>query len=173
MSRQPFIIAEMAIILWWINLGLGKHAATVPPENLAKSGKIIFMAAFFYDCAISLPKFSALFFYRRIFSNTNKWFAATLWAVGAMNAGWLISALISTVFQCDPVYAVWSETPVPDAKCFEQQPWFLGTAIPSMIIDLFILILPLPMLWGLQATASRRLMVGFVFLCGYRYDLSP
>lgn len=84
-----------------------------------------------------------------------------------MNAGWLLSAWLSTVFQCTPVNAAW-ET-VPGSTCISQWGWFLGTAIPSMIIDFFILMIPLPMLWGLQTTVSRRILVGLVFLCGYWY----
>jgi hypothetical protein len=164
---QPFIIAEMALIYWWIDLGLGKHAATVPPEDLAQAPKIIFVAAFLYDCNISLPKFAALFFYRRIFGYVSRWLSIALWVVGAMNAGWLLSALLSTVFQCQPVNAAWQA--VEGAECISQWGWFLGTAIPSMIIDFFILVLPLPLLWGLRAPASRRLMVVLVFLCGYWY----
>ncbi|KAI0021211.1 hypothetical protein F4780DRAFT_292841 [Xylariomycetidae sp. FL0641] len=161
----PFIVSETALIFWWISLGLGKHAATVPPEDLAQGPKVIFIAAFLYDCSISIPKFSALFFYRRIFATTSKWFTIALWTVGAMNAGWLLSALISTVFQCTPINAAW-ET-VPGSTCISQWGWFFGTAIPSMIIDAFILLLPMPLLWGLQAPVSRRIIVGSIFLCGY------
>ncbi|KAK6208474.1 putative secondary metabolism biosynthetic enzyme [Pestalotiopsis sp. IQ-011] len=161
----PFIIAETGLIFWWIKLGLGKHAATTSPEDLAKGPKIIFIAAFLYDSNISLPKFSALFFYRRIFQRTNIWFTAALWTVSIMNAGWLLSAWLSTVFQCTPVNAAW-ET-VPGSTCISQWGWFFGTAIPSMIIDLCILILPLPLLWGLRASPARRFLVGVVFLCGY------
>ncbi|CAJ2512712.1 Uu.00g008310.m01.CDS01 [Anthostomella pinea] len=164
-DSEPFIIAETALIFWWIDLGLGKHAITVPPADLAEGPKIIFIAAFLYDCNIALPKFSALFFYRRIFERTSRWLTVTLWTVAAMNAGWLFSAWISTIFQCTPVNAAW-ET-VPESTCISQWTWFLGTAIPSIVIDFLILIIPLPMLWGLQASASRRIMVGAVFICGY------
>ncbi|KAI1142337.1 hypothetical protein F5Y05DRAFT_370569 [Hypoxylon sp. FL0543] len=161
----PFIIAENGLIFWWIPLGLGKHAATVPEADLATGHKLIFIAAFLYDCNITLPKFSVLFFYNRIFERTSKWFTAALWIIGALNAGWLISGLISTIFQCTPVNAAWEA--VPGSKCISQWSWFFGTAIPSMIIDLFILLLPLRPLWRLQAPISRRAVVGVVFICGY------
>ncbi|KAK8030029.1 hypothetical protein PG993_011320, partial [Apiospora rasikravindrae] len=161
----PFIIALNGVIIWWIDLGLGKHAATAPEENLAKVPKIIFVGAFLYDCGISLPKFSVLFFYRRIFETTSWWLTIALWTVGAMNAGWLVSALVSTIFQCSPINAAW-ET-VPGSTCIPQWDWFLGTALPSMIIDLCILIIPMPILLRLQAPLARRVKVGVLFLCGY------
>lgn len=166
---QPPVVAttisETALIFWWIDLGLGKHQATVEPADLAMGPKIIFIATFFYDCNISLPKFSALFFYNRIFGRTNKWFTIALWTVGTLNTGWLLSSLVSTIFQCTPINAAWEV--VPGSTCIAQWSWFFGTAIPSMIIDFLILIMPLPILWGLKAPISRRIMVGTIFLCGY------
>ena len=40
-----------------------------------------------------------------------------------------------------------------------------------MLIDLCILVLPLPMLWGLQAGRGKKLLVMGVFVCGYWYVL--
>jgi hypothetical protein len=146
---------------------LGKHAATVPKEHLLEGPKIIFVAAFFYDAAITFPKFSVLFFYHRIFQRNFDWFYYALWTVGSMNAAWLISAWISTIFQCVPVQAAWNPAFQKGARCFDQRIWFLGTAIPSMIIDFLILIMPLPLLWNLQASWRRRVMVSAIFVCGY------
>ncbi|TGJ85287.1 hypothetical protein E0Z10_g3505 [Xylaria hypoxylon] len=160
-----FIISETALILWWIDVGLGRHAAAVSPEDLAKGPKIIFIATFFYDLNISLPKFSALFFYHRIFKRTKAWFSTALWIIGAANAGWLLSAFISTLLQCIPINAVWES--VPGAKCFPQWSWFLGTAIPSVLIDFLILVTPLPIIWGLQMAPFRRFSIVVVFLFGY------
>lgn len=84
-----------------------------------------------------------------------------------MNAAWLIAAWFSTIFQCIPVEAAWMT--IKGSHCFSQTQWFLGTAIPSMIIDACILIMPLPMLWGLKASKSRRALVTGIFICGYRY----
>ena len=36
-----------------------------------------------------------------------------------------------------------------------------------MIIDLCILVMPLPMLWGLQTSRNRKLLTTGIFVCGY------
>lgn len=158
---------ESGLIFWWIHLGLGQHANTLPAEHLLAGPKIIFIAAFFYNAAITLPKFSVLFFYYRIFESTSTWLFCGLWVIGGMNAAWLVSAWISTIFQCVPVRAAWDPAFQEGSRCFDQRTWFLGTAIPSMIIDFLILILPLPRLWKLKATWRKRLMVACIFVCGY------
>lgn len=167
MPQQPFIIVETSLIYWWISLGLGRHASTVSPEDLLQGPRIIFAAAFFYDASIVLPKFSALFFYYRIFEKTSRWFYVALLVVGTLNAGWFVAGCLSTLFQCVPIEKAWSI--VGGGHCFSQWAWFLGTAIPSTLIDLCILLMPLPMLWRLQVSKTRKVMIIGVFLCGYRY----
>lgn len=170
-SQQPFIIAETSLIYWWISLGLGRHASTLPPDDVLQGPKIIFVAAFFYDACIVLPKFSVLFFYYRIFEKTSHWFYVALRVVGTLNAAWFVGGCLSTLFQCVPVEKAWS--PIDRGHCFSQPTWFLGTAISSTIIDLCILLMPLPMLWRLQASKARKLLLTGVFLCGYRYGELP
>ncbi|MCJ1225694.1 hypothetical protein MMC12_002343 [Toensbergia leucococca] len=161
----PFIISECALIYWWISIGLGRHASTLSRAELSQGAKIIFADAFLYDACISLPKFSALFFYYRIFRKTNRQFYYALLVVGSMNAAWLIAAWISTIFQCVPVRKAW-ET-VEGGHCIAQWSWFLGTAIPSLVIDFCILVMPMPILWRLQMNTSRKVWIMGVFLCGY------
>ena len=84
-----------------------------------------------------------------------------------MNAAWLIAAWISTIFQCVPVRKAW-ET-VEGGHCIAQWSWFLGTAIPSLVIDFCILVMPMPILWRLQMNTSRKVWIMGVFLCGYWY----
>lgn len=164
-TLQPFVWSENALIFWWISLGLGKHAADLPSTNVDQSPKIIFAAAFLYDACISLPKFSALLFYHRIFQKTNKWFHWALWVVGSLNAAWLLSAWLSDLLQCTPIEKAWKSS--IDGHCIPQWNWFLGTALTSMIIDVIILLMPLPMLWRLHMSKLRKLMITGVFICGY------
>ena len=158
-------MAEFGLIYWWISLGLGRHASTLPTKNLLEALKIVFAAAFLYDASISLPKLSAICFYYRIFRKTNCWFYTALHVLGGMTVAWLVAAWLSTIFQCTPVKKAWS--PLEEDHCFNQWRSFLGTAIPSTVIDFCILIMPLPLLWSIHASQSRRLLITGIFLCGY------
>ncbi|KAF2969951.1 hypothetical protein GQX73_g3598 [Xylaria multiplex] len=144
----PFSISASAFLLWFIYLGFGKHAATVPPADLEK-------------CRL----FSVLFFYARIFQRTSKCFTFALWTVGILNTIWLLTGWALTIFQCRPINAAW-ET-VPGSTCIKQWGLCIAVTVPNLLIDLLLLILPLPMLWGLQATAFRRIIVVIIFVFGY------
>ena len=89
----------------------------------------------------------------------------TLWAIGTLCVFWLIGAWLATTFQCIPVRASWEA--VSDAKCVTQWKFFTGTAAPSAILDVIILLTPLPLLWPLQMTNAKKTMLIGLFVCGY------
>ncbi|KAJ5215985.1 uncharacterized protein N7498_002392 [Penicillium cinerascens] len=161
----PFIIAESALIFYWISLGLGRHSATLPISNQLEGPKIIFAAAYLYDACITFPKLSVLCFYHRVLKRGGIWVRPTLWAVGTLCVCWLIGAWLATTFQCTPVHASWD--PVPNAKCFTQWKFFTGTAAPSAVLDVIILLIPLPLLWSLHMTKAKKVMLTGLFICGY------
>lgn len=134
-------------------------------SDLTEGPKIIFIDALVWNAAVAMPKFSALFFYHRIFQRTHQWFFIALWIAGFLNVLWLIGAELSTVFQCRPVRAVYDIT--VKGHCFPQWKWQLATTVPSVIIDVFILLIPLPLLATLQVSKKRKLLLISVFICGY------
>lgn len=54
-----------------------------------------------------------------------------------------------------------------DGHCSNVDTVWLGSVIPSTIIDLIILIMPLPMIWKLQMKLTKKILVMGVFVCGY------
>ena len=161
----------MALIFHWLTLGLGRHFTTIPPSDIPQIYKIIFATSFMYGFAVSLPKFSVLFFYDRIFQRTSQWLYIATIVVGTLNLAWLVASWFTTIFACVPVEASWTMS--KDARCMEPLQSYLGTSIPSMVIDLCILLIPLPRLWNLKASKTRRAFVTCIFICGYRYADLP
>ncbi|QKX60761.1 uncharacterized protein TRUGW13939_07907 [Talaromyces rugulosus] len=161
----PFYAGETAMVFWWIKLGLGRHEATISLDDLAQAGKIVFASGFLFNTGLVLPKFSVLFFYHRIFGKSHQWFYNLIWVAASLNLAWLITTYFCAAFQCDPPKAAW--TAVPGAKCIPIGRIYVGTSVVSTIIDLVIILMPVPMLVGLQATKTRRALVLIVFLCGY------
>ncbi|KAJ5100497.1 hypothetical protein N7456_006549 [Penicillium angulare] len=161
----PFIIAESILIFYWISLGLGRHSATLPVSNQLAGPKIIFAAAYLYDACITFPKLAVLCFYYRVFRRGGVWVTPTLWVVGGLCTCWLIGSWIATTLQCTPIRASW-ET-VAGSKCVKQSTFFTATAAPSAILDVIILLIPLPLLWALQMTRMKKAMLTGIFICGY------
>ena len=77
---------------------------------------------------------------------------------------WGIATLFSSVFQCRPVKAAWRS--LPAAHCFNYRAWLVGTNVPNIVIDFFILVLPIPLVWRLNLSVPRRASLNAVFLVG-------
>ena len=149
-----------------INLGLGQHVTKVLPENELKQLKVLYICYVLYDISITFPKISALLFYARV-SSTRSIFSSgfALWFTHFLVLGWLISIIMLGVFLCDPVQKQFN--PKISGHCHPNSALWLGSAIPSVVIDLILLILPLPTLWRLQMKRSRKILIVTVF--GFAY----
>ncbi|EED11956.1 conserved hypothetical protein [Talaromyces stipitatus ATCC 10500] len=130
--------------------------------------KLIYTIYFVYDAAICIARASALLFYNRVFTrraNTAA-FNAILWALHALNITWFIGIVFGTIFLCKPINKNWD--PALPGTCGPTRALWIGSAVPSVSIDLIILILPLPKIWHLRETSFKR-KVGLivVFILGY------
>ncbi|KAI0475610.1 hypothetical protein GGR56DRAFT_646648 [Xylariaceae sp. FL0804] len=164
----PIQIALLATILAWRSIGLGLHADVVAahdPEYLLQGAKYLYIAIFFFDSSISFPKLSALFFYGRIFRSNNRGFRVHLKVVGGLVVGWMLATLFSTLFECIPIAKAWDAT-LP-GHCIQTFPWYLATAALSVLVDCYILLLPLPMIWTLNVSLRRRVYLLVTFLLAY------
>ena len=152
--------------IYWTTIGLGKHIDQVSLENITKGLRLLYADYPLYDTAITLPRFSALCFYARVFNaRGNKILRIALWVTAALNVGWLIFAIVSSIFQCTPIDKTWK--PDIDGHCINTYEWWMGSAISSVIIDLIILLIPMPILWRLQVRPLRKFLLLGVFICGY------
>ena len=158
-------------MFWWISLGLGRHEVVVPTEDLAQAGKIVFAAGYLFNTALAFPKFSVIFFYYRIFNRTHRAFYVAMWVAGALNLAWLVTTYFVATFQCTPVEAAWKV--VPGSHCVPIGKVYVGTSIVSTVVDFTIILMPIPMLWGLKTSKYRRAFITIVFLCGYWYVIPP
>ena len=155
----------LALVLQWVSNGLGHHASQVPLEDLAKGLKFLYGGTFIFGLAITMPKYSALFFYVRMFKTNSRFFRISLWVVGALITAWILSAIPPTIIQCTPVRKAW--LPLTPGYCLDSYKWALGSAIVSVVIDFLIMLLPLPVLWNLHTGRSRKVVLTGIFFCAY------
>ena len=68
-------------------------------------------------------------------------------------------------FQCNPPTKAWR--PEESGTCLQIQALYIGTAVPNVVIDAFLLLLSLPIIKGLNTAAGKRLALAFIFILGY------
>jgi hypothetical protein len=160
-------IAFIGIAFSLVHYGFGRHIWMIPPENLPKIFKLLYSVYFVYDISLSVSKASALFFLTRLFPRhaNSRWWNYTLWTTHAMNIAWAVGKILGVVFMCSPVQKGWD--PMRPGHCAPTGRLWSGGTIPSVVIDLLILALPVPKIWSLRISRSRKVGVMFVFILGY------
>ena len=78
----------------------------------------------------------------------------------------LIDQLSLAIFNCNPINAYW-DTQITNKACVDTFKYLLGIEIPNIILDVVILILPLPFPWRSHITLlSQKAGLLFVFALG-------
>ncbi|KAI1385654.1 uncharacterized protein F4822DRAFT_413816 [Hypoxylon trugodes] len=161
------ILAQLILSLVLVGLGVGHHVWFVSSENITTILKLLLVTYLVYGFALTATKASALLFFSRIFPSfaTPWWWNTALWITHAANIAWLIAYTIVEALQCRPISRFW-DTNV-DGTCLSQSNIYIGASIPSVILDITILLLPVPRLWGLHTTRTRKVGLFVVFALGY------
>lgn len=108
-------------------------------------------------------KLSFLFFYRRVFSPSRKTVLFVNGGVVVISCAY-IAIFFATVFDCIPVSKRW----YPSKPGWCARPKFLPytSGAINVSIDIYVLIVPIPCIWGLNMSFSRKLRILAVFSLG-------
>lgn len=117
---------------------------------------------------MNLTKLSILALYLRVFPNN--WFRLVVrWFFGAL----VVFAMFSigaTILQCQPIARNWNrELP---GRCFALVKFWYFNAAVSIFSDLFILLLPMPLIVALQLPRGQKLGLVMIFGLGVLFVLS-
>ncbi|KAI9718619.1 MAG: hypothetical protein M1828_006627 [Chrysothrix sp. TS-e1954] len=159
-----FAVGEGATMLVGVSFGYAVPVRYISSEaNLYKGLKNFYAGQVIFGICIGLVKYSALLFYGRVFGHNQK-FRRWVWAAAVVMLSW-VAAMFLLIFQCIPVHKFWDfKTP---GHCISNERQYDWTAALDLALDIMILLLPMPMVWGLQMTRARKVLVSGVFFCGY------
>lgn len=88
--------------------------------------------------------------------------------------------VLVTLLQCRPINAWWDRFdpvhPMPRSQYHcgvESTKFFYGNAIPTIVTDILMLVLPAPYIWNLQLPGGQKLALVGIFLVGLLYVSRP
>ncbi|KAB8263583.1 hypothetical protein BDV32DRAFT_110472 [Aspergillus pseudonomiae] len=166
---KQFVIAEdtfcfLAWILFMAYCGIaivvgqyggGVNHELVPDAMQVTFRKFCYVATVFY-CPMSLfVKFALLSILIRIFKPYKGRIMFIYVFLGCLTIYYIIAEIVK-IRMCDPVPAYWTLEP---ANCLDQQAALIADSVISVISDIMILVLPLPLTWSLQMSRSKKLRV--------------
>ncbi|KAJ5618247.1 hypothetical protein N7528_006890 [Penicillium herquei] len=160
-----FAIVYSAIFLFGISNVIGvplMSAYALYPKKLEISLKVC-PEEFIWAIATTLVKFSMLSLYLDIFRG--KTFKILAYTIGVLSIMLMVAMFLVGGLICHPIQKNWDVTLV-GGHCGNSTLMDLLTAIINMLLDLGIVIIPLPQLWNLQLSRTRKMMLSGIFSLG-------
>ncbi|KAL4917132.1 hypothetical protein BDW62DRAFT_218351 [Aspergillus aurantiobrunneus] len=145
---------------------VGRAGYQITQYDLATLGKwsqICLANNVLYNNSVTLSKISILLLYRRIFT-VSKTLHTASWVVGSVVVGSYFAAVFGLIFTTNPVHAQWQPW-IPHTSIHSKAFWIAMGAI-NVALDIAILCLPQPVVWGLKQTRKRKVLVSLVFAMG-------
>ena len=115
---------------------------------------------------MGLITLAIVLFYLRVFPN--RWMRLSVYALTAFEIAWVLVEVIVLIFQCAPVQFFWNRE-IPGGHCINADDFYFATSVVITVVLIAVLLLPVPIVWNLQASYTRRLGLAFVFTIGVLY----
>ncbi|THW61178.1 hypothetical protein D6D20_05235 [Aureobasidium pullulans] len=133
-------------------------------DRVTYGSKLEYAAWCSYPALIWCMKFTMLFFYKRLTLGSfhNKMIKYLFWFTGVS----YVIVWFVLIFGCFPTHMNWQVTPAPPWKCAFRPQNFLAVAIPNILTDAAILMVPIPMLWQLKMPLKKKITIGVVLSSG-------
>jgi hypothetical protein len=113
--------------------------------------------------ALGCARWSVLLLYYRIFET--RIFRFSVYVMSALNLGWIISFLFVFIFRCTPIEQVWKQQQGQRKHCIGIESNY-AYAVSSVVLDVLVLSMPLPMIWRLHMQLRQKIAVTGIFMLG-------
>jgi len=137
----------------------------------------------FYQIGVLGFKAALCVAYMRILSRGRRLYRIIVWVVMITCIAGHVACTLVLIFQCRPVSISprWlslhliltifkvqkSWIPATIGSCLADVPTFTGLAIVTIVYDIIIFLLPIPLIWALQIQKRRKIALMGVFLLGF------
>jgi hypothetical protein len=159
------IASEVVEMLGTIPNGLGKDLWTLSPDQITDFLYYFWILAWLYFLEIVLTKLSIQFFFLRIF--TSELSQRMLWGTIVFTALWGAASVAAVLGQCIPASFNWTKWDgLHEGHCVSISGLTWSHAVISIVIDLWMLALPLWQIRSLNLSLKKKIGVGLMFFVG-------
>ncbi|OTA59298.1 hypothetical protein K449DRAFT_113599 [Hypoxylon sp. EC38] len=146
--------------------GLGLDMWFVPHDNITEILRLYYFDELIYITSLSLTKVSILFFYLKVFPKRS--FRIWTWVLIGINLVYAITYDFLLIFQCNPISGAWKFWDGEfEAKCISINVLGWSAAAINIALDVAVIVLPLPELFGLSLSLRKRLQIIAMFAVGF------
>lgn len=143
--------------------GSGRHMTEIAPQHRNRIFRIFTVGQPTWAASNTCVKFSILHLYMEIFPSKR----LRNFCVGTMivTGLYFVSVLLETFLLCSPVQFNWDKT--ISGSCNEHSmAAYIMAGVTNLVIDVFIVVLPMPVLWKLRLPLPKKIAVISMFSLG-------
>ncbi|PTD08912.1 hypothetical protein FCULG_00011050 [Fusarium culmorum] len=160
-----FALIYSCICIAQTRYGLGLPIPDRPKENIVPYTRINFAGRPFYQIGISFFKIALLISYLRLLRGTDhKTYRNAIWVTIVLVFMSHLGCTLALVFSCSPVDKSWN--PLKEGKCLPPGPSFTGYAVVTIVSDIVVAILPIPVLVKLEIKLAKKIGLIAIFTLG-------
>ncbi|KAF2822629.1 hypothetical protein CC86DRAFT_410219 [Ophiobolus disseminans] len=160
-----FSISMLGATFKHMTVGVGYHFWDVPMADWIFDYQVMTLVqTTLYASSIACSKLSILFLYLRL--SPQRWFRRVVWCTVAVVVTYALVYDLISLFGCRPIAATWDLRLAPGATCVNQLTKYMALSILNIIIDVFELILPVPVIAPLQMSTRKKITVCGLFATG-------
>jgi hypothetical protein len=128
------------------------------------AGKLLPSILIVWNTSVCLIRVSMLVFYLQLFRVT-RW-RYVFWVFVGLNFASLVAIIFSTLLICRPITYSFDKSAV-GGHCGDLISFQLFVAIWNLLMDVAIVVLPMPVIWGLKMKIKSKVGVSLMFGMGF------
>lgn len=145
--------------------GLGRDIWTLPFYKITNFIRWLYVLGVLYIVQVTFLKLTLLLFFLRMFPGTMT--RRLLWITVGFTVAWGVPSLLLVIFECRPIphlWEAWDTTPSP--QCIDVNALAWSHAAISIVLDFWMLALPLFVVSRLQMSWRKKASVTLMFCVG-------
>ncbi|KAK1765295.1 integral membrane protein [Phialemonium atrogriseum] len=162
---MTFALIYSILCIVQTRLGLGLPIALRPEANLVLFTRVNFAGRPIYQIGVSFFKIALLVSYLRLFKGTNQMtYRRLVWGCIVLVFAAHLACTFALVFACSPIDKSWN--PLKEGSCLPSGPSFRAYAIVTILCDVIVAVLPVPVLLRLNIHKNKKVALIGIFLLG-------
>lgn len=129
------------------------------------------MCPIIWVASVTFIRASIVFLYVRIFPT--KMFRRICYVVLVVNFVFFVGTVLADCLICQPISYRWDRVIGGKGSCGDQKSLDLFIGIFNLLLDVTVVVLPMPILWGLKMAVGKKVMLSGMFGMGTAYVLPP
>ncbi|KAK2055741.1 hypothetical protein LY76DRAFT_661452 [Colletotrichum caudatum] len=151
------IVLYIAVVYVMSRYGEGYHAWEITKEAYKEVMRWLYASSVIYIPAAYFTKVTLLLFEARVFEVRQRTARGIRIFIITLLISYIPIQAVKTVI-CLPISAFW-DPHTPEAKCLNQRKIFIADMSLAILTDVVIVVLPIPLLWGLRLPFWKKIKI--------------